>query len=310
MRAGVSRYLTVLLSASLSLALVVSLGCTKGGGTRGGQSFSARIEAAKSEPDAEVRAAQLAAIGVEQSGASEPYEAKQTLKLAVQAAAKIERPVQRARMLAQVAKDQVKVNDRLDAQRTLKLALDAVEEVEGAEDQAGILADTAIAQAGIGAPKDAEQTLKRALELAQSVDQPQDRMIVLSRVGGAQAQIEQESEARTTLLAAGALAESIDDLQIRGQRLAVLAASWRRFDTEKSDEIFAEAVSAVESIENPVPRAYGFIQVGTQMHQAGIAGKARGMFDRANNTAREVTSAAEQRAIFDEVERTQKALRG
>ena len=125
-------------SIAWTLLLALLAGCGKSRSSSGG-SLTSQYRNALKIPNADRRARKLLKIANDQHKGKDSAGAKQSLKDATEACQEVSDPIRRSSVFTQLADTQAQIGNRREARDALKVASEAAAKIEGAEDRARAL---------------------------------------------------------------------------------------------------------------------------------------------------------------------------
>lgn len=291
-------------------AMVLTLaGCGGKGGRTDGPTFQEQVASAMRETAPDARAKQLARIGYQQAKAADERGAREPLRLAGEAAQKVEEPVARAGAFTLLARAEARSGFKAEARASLATAMESAERIELGEMRARQWGEIASVQWAAGDADAARRSLASAEKIAatltdfQGQPDPYTQALVLSAIAQTYQELQAPADVARVLAAAVDRAGQLSDLFSQSRALVAIGSAQQTTGHGKAAETFAQAHAAAGKVEKPHQRALVLAELAQAQAEAKLAADAGATLAEADRTVDAIPEADLQRQAREAVER-------
>jgi len=292
----------------LAAGSVMLTGC--GGDSTEGPSLSALHRSAMKETDPGLRAKKLVGVALQQSKAGDSAGCETSLAQAIQAASEIKEPAGKAAALNSVADAMARSGNTTDAKKQLRAARSAADEVEELTARIPLLARCAeIMAQRIEDTDGALDILKEAEKFAGQIEDPADKVTAQLRIVSGFQNAKGTGDVERLGAVAVEGARGLTDPRKKADGLADAGGVMHRAGlAEQATTLFAEAESAIESIEAANSRGYALVNLANRRIAAGAKDEAAKTINAANATAEKVTDPVFREELTKKIREVQQKL--
>ena len=274
------------------LMLAVSLsGCP--GGDDEGVSLQDRYNQAQAIGNAGTRANQLIDVARDFYAAGDSAGGQKALDEAFEAAGEAEKPLDKAQAYNGVAAAEAEFGRQAKAEDALKEARRAASIIEDAGLKVEQLAAIAVTYGTkLDDPSKASAYLDSAKEAAEGIADPAIRAEAIVDLAGSHHDLGQAKEAAAMLATATEAAKQIEDPNKQAAAIGEVAAKATEMGAANAEELFDEAISVAESIDDAAEKANRLADLALEMHQAGDKAGAQALIKKATAASEQITEQA------------------